>query len=241
VTHDLQIGWFGKLPSDGDFAHRRMPRSVLDVLDDWLRRGLAQLQARSPAAWRDSFAAAPTWNCAIPAPVAGGMTLVGLIAPSRDRVGRQFPLCAGVVLPPEEPVSALLADAHGWLRTLGKLVIDARDQQMPLEAFDAAIRSIAVPRPGQYGGAYAGADDILAILGSAESPDIPTVPMPLAHALPWPELPMTFDARQSVSYWWTNAGAGHPLRGFTTESDLAPSLLVTLVQPLVGRNSRSTS
>ena len=43
---DLSIGFFGKLPSHGDFLSRRLPRSFVDPWDSWLqsrtaRRGLA--------------------------------------------------------------------------------------------------------------------------------------------------------------------------------------------------------
>ncbi len=238
MTLAPKIGWFGKLPSVGDFAHRRLPRPLLDVLDDWLRRGLADLRTRMPDNWHESFANAPMWNCAIPARVTGGTTLVGLIAPSHDRVGRQFPLCAGIALGADQPAGMLLADAHGWLRDLGQLVIAAKRESMTLEAFDAAACRIAVPQPGLVCEPALGGDDILSVLGF-EAPDVPTVPMPLAQALPWPELPMMFDPGQSTTYWWTHTGAGQPLRGFTSDSALEPSLLYTLVQPLVGR-SRST-
>ena len=60
--------------------------------------------------------------------------------------------------------------------------------------------------------------------------DVPTVPMPLAHALPWPELPLQFDPAGTTSYWWTNTGNGGPLRGFTSDAGLSPSLLLTLMR-----------
>src|SRR5439155_25245779 len=103
---------------------------------------------------------------------------------------------------------------------------------IPLEAFDEAVRSIPLPHIAPAAIPDAGMSDIIDIIGAAA--DVPTVPMPLAYALPWPELPTLFDAGTPTSFWWTNAGAGGPLRGFTTEVGLAPSLLVRLMQPLSG-------
>ena len=229
----VSIGWYGKLPCSGDFVSRRIPRSLLDIMDEWLGHGLAEMRAADPDHWRESFAAAPAWNCALPACATGGSTLIGLVAPSRDRVGREFPICAGVALPADAPTGQLLADAHGWLWSLGRTVIEARDRAISLEAFDEAIRSIELPRITASSDAEAGMSDIIDIIGPSVA-DVPTVPMPLAYALPWPELPTLFDATEPTCFWWTNTSAGGPLRGFTTELGLAPSLFVRLMQPLPG-------
>ncbi|MEO8345030.1 MAG: type VI secretion system-associated protein TagF [Betaproteobacteria bacterium] len=234
MTKELEIGWFGKLPSSGDFGFRRLPRALLDDLDDWLRLGLTELRGSMPHDWKEVFTSAPTWNCAIPACVAGGNTLIGVLAPSHDRVGREFPLCAGVVLPGSTAAIQLLAEAHGWLDTLGRIVIEARDHSLPLEDFDTSVRAIALPRPRAHAISSGGGEDILGVLGAGPV-DVPTVPMPLAHALPWPELPMMFDAGNPTCFWWTHPGPGTPLRGFTSDIGLTPSLFVTLMRPLVPR------
>jgi type VI secretion system protein ImpM len=234
MTAELEIGWFGKLPSAGDFVFRRIPRSLLDALDSWLSRGLADYRVAMPNDWRTHFAAAAPWNCAIPACVGGGTTLIGLIVPSRDRVGREFPLCAGVALPPDAATNRLLADVPGWLSRLGQVVVEARDRGLPLDEFDANIRAIALPPPAKRGAPVTGGNDILDILGLGPI-DAPTVPMPLAHAVPWPELPMIFDAEKPTSFWWTNPGPGVALSGFTTDLGLDPSLLIRLMGPVTPR------
>ncbi|MFO1305417.1 MAG: type VI secretion system-associated protein TagF [Burkholderiales bacterium] len=228
----FEIGWFGKLPCAGDFIYRRMPRDLLGGLDNWLQQGLSQLRGTYPAEWRGIYDTAPTWNCAIPSTVTqAGRTLVGLITPSRDRVGREFPLCAGVAVPEGEVPTALLATAHDWLQQLGRLVAQAKARPSTVDAFDAAVASIALPSSGRAPAA-GGPGDILSILNMDDaSEDVPTIPMPLAHSLPWPDLPRIFDDKGVTSFWWTNTGAGGPLRGFTTDVGLAPSLMLTLMRP----------
>jgi len=234
VSAELQIGWFGKLPSSGDFVFRRMPRTLLDALDAWLSRGLAEYRAAMPDDWRTQFAAASVWNCAIPACVGGGSTLIGLLLPSHDRVGREFPLYAGVALPPDAATHLLLADADGWLWRLGQVVVEARDRVLPLDEFDAKVQAITLPSARQDGVAATGGGEILGILGLGPI-DAPTVPMPLARAVPWPELPMIFDAENPTSYWWTNTGTSTTLSGFTTDLGLDPSLLIRLMGPVTPR------
>ena len=234
-TTKLDIGWFGKLPCAGDFIYRRLPRTLLSGLDNWLQQGLSQLRATYPAEWRGIYDTAPTWNCAIPPPVTQvGQTLIGLITPSRDRVGREFPLCAGVAVPEGISPTSLLASAHDWLQELGRVVAQAKARPSTVEAFDAAVSAIALPDPGAKNGGE-GIGDILSMLNVDDaSEDVPTIPMPLAHSLPWPDLPRIFDQRGFTSYWWTNTGAGGPLRGFTTDVGLAPSLMLTLMRPQFG-------
>lgn len=239
LSEEPTIGWYGKLPSAGDFVSRRLPRGLVDVLDDWLRRGVAEVRAAMPDTWREVFAAAPAWNCAIPAALTGGISFIGLIAPSRDRVAREFPICVGVSLSDFDGARDLLADAHGWLWTLGQRVVEARERQWPLEAFDAALLDIALPKPGARAGDHDGTTDIFDVINGAGT-DVVTLPMPLALALPWPELPNLFDPDASTSFWWTNTGAGAPLRGFINESRLSPSLFVTLMRPLTPLGSRTS-
>jgi type VI secretion system protein ImpM len=239
VSGEVAIGWFGKLPCAGDFVYRRLPYAVVDAVDQWLRRGLAELRAAEPANWRQVYGDAPIWNCAVPARSTGtGMTLIGLLAPSRDRVGREFPLCAGLALPESRTAGAFLAASHEWLATLGRLVIEARARPTTLDAFDDAVQRIALPTSVSSGLPSSGGDDILSILNST-SEDVPTVPMPLAHTLPWPDLPREFDPDAGTSYWWTNTADGAALRGFTTDSGLAPSLLLTLMRVQAAAPRRS--
>ncbi|MDQ6618119.1 MAG: type VI secretion system-associated protein TagF, partial [Pseudomonadota bacterium] len=198
---------------------------------DWLRRGVTELRATMPDEWRTAFSSAPAWNCVIPSCLTGSRTFIGVIAPSRDRVGREFPICAGVALTGDAASRELIADAHGWMWSLGELIVEARDRPMPLEAFDASLLDIPLPAiPAESGGSTSD-HDILSVLGDGGA-DVATLPMRLAQALPWPELPNMFDSSSATSFWWTNAGAGGPLRGFSTDDGLAPSVMVTLMRPL---------
>jgi type VI secretion system protein ImpM len=232
MNAELEIGWYGKLPSSGDFVSRRIPRSLMGALDTWLARGLEELRLQMPDDWRQHFDKAPLWNCALPARIGAGTSLIGVLIPSRDRVGRAFPLCAGVALPHGAPTRQLLTDVAEWLRHLGHAVVEARDNVLSLEDFDANLRAIELPSPARHGLAATGGSDIFDALGIGPL-DAPTIPMPLAQAVPWPELPMIFDAREPTSYWWTGGERGSPVSGFTTDSGLEPSLLMKLLGPQI--------
>ncbi|CAN5127773.1 hypothetical protein BH11PSE2_BH11PSE2_19280 [soil metagenome] len=80
------VGLFGKLPAAGDFVRRRLSAETVSDLDCWLQMRLAEVSR----AWRDEDAKALRFLAT--AGVFGSAALVGVMAPSRDRVGRRFPL-----------------------------------------------------------------------------------------------------------------------------------------------------
>ena len=55
-------GWFGKLPSLGDFASRRVDVDFMEAWDGWLAQGLAGWQARDGDAWLTDYLNGPSWR-----------------------------------------------------------------------------------------------------------------------------------------------------------------------------------
>lgn len=123
------IGWWGKLPTRGDFVGRGMPRAWLRVWDEWLQRGLAHGARQLGAeAFRHRLLAMPPWQGLILPATPGLGTWCGVVAPSSDRVGRAYPLwlaeCYGTDTLDRVGIAALqrralrLAD---WLDRIGAL------------------------------------------------------------------------------------------------------------------------
>ncbi len=83
---------FGKLPAHGDFLSRGLDDMTAGGLDDFLTASLSQ--AAMLEDFDDLYPAAPAWRFVIEL---GGQAVCGVIAPSVDKVGRQFPVMAGVV------------------------------------------------------------------------------------------------------------------------------------------------
>ena len=82
-------GWYGKLPSLGDFASRRLSPLFVEPWDRWLATGLDAWR-NADEAWLAAFLAAPTWRFALGAgvPFAQSPGYAGVLMPSVDRVGR---------------------------------------------------------------------------------------------------------------------------------------------------------
>src|SRR5690606_39018525 len=92
-------GFYGKLPSRGDFVSRRLPQPFVATWDAWLQQGIAASQAALGQRWLDVYLTSPIWRFALAPQVCGGAAYIGVLVPSVDRVGRYFPLTAALALP----------------------------------------------------------------------------------------------------------------------------------------------
>ena len=63
-------GFYGKLPSEGDFVTRRLPWEFTSVWDDWLQQGMHASRVALGAGWLDLYLSAPIWRLAICRPPA---------------------------------------------------------------------------------------------------------------------------------------------------------------------------
>lgn len=92
-------GFYGKLPSRGDFVSRGLPRAFLDPWTAWMNDGLRACgQLGGGTAFAMKADAAP-WNFSLAPGFAGPSAAAGFFLPSRDRVGREYPLTVVVLLP----------------------------------------------------------------------------------------------------------------------------------------------
>jgi type VI secretion system protein ImpM len=140
------VGVFGKLPVMGDFLDRGLPRDAVDRWHAWLVAGLASARAELGARFEPAYMAAPVWRF-----VAPGLGLTGVLLPSVDAVGRQFPLTLAAVLP-ADPDPLALVEAEGWFETLE----DAGRAGLALDGAPApwitAVTGLAGPRPARSAG-----------------------------------------------------------------------------------------
>lgn len=136
-------GWYGKLPSLGDFASRRLPPGFLEAWDDWLASGLADWRKREPGTWLDAYLASPSWRFVLMPGVLPGGAWAGVLMPSVDKVGRYFPLTLARPLDPlprsVPQAQALLA----WLERLDDLTVSALQDDWPVEQLETALEHLA--------------------------------------------------------------------------------------------------
>ena len=99
----IDVGFYGKLPSHGDFLRRRVSDPFVGVWDGWLQECLAASRAELGDAWLDIYLTSPAWRFACAAGACGPAPILGVMVPSVDRVGRYFPLTLVAELPMNAP------------------------------------------------------------------------------------------------------------------------------------------
>ena len=144
-------GFFGKIPGNGDFVARRLPRAFTDPWDAWLQAGIADSQTRLGDAWLPVYLNSPIWRFALGAGVCGPQSWYGVMMPSVDRVSRCFPftIAAGA------GGGAMASGAGGvpsaaWYAELEALALSALGAGFSLPGCDAALAALpqALSVPG---------------------------------------------------------------------------------------------
>ncbi len=84
------IGLFGKIPMRGDFLSSALPRSFQDKVEHWVRAGF--VEAKKNPNWHSEYLSSPIWQFATARGYFDNNAWCGIIMPSVDAVGRNFPM-----------------------------------------------------------------------------------------------------------------------------------------------------
>lgn len=198
---ESRIAWFGKLPGQGDFVGRRMPRAVGDEWDAWLSRGLDQLRAKGSGQWEPGFIQSPLWFFV--ASLGGkALPICGVLAPSADRIGRCYPITALAIasdracsLAPDPMLERFFAGTR-------EAIVDARRLAWPAEELDAKLSSLPWPFNADIAPAAAAPSmaGILADLGLSPSQGVGGT-----GGRPWGAGRDVLRSKQARSVWWSDS------------------------------------
>lgn len=146
MSDSFETGWYGKLPSNGDFVTRRVPPSFIEPWDAWLNAMLAGSRERLGAGWREAYLSAPAWRFVLAPGVLTEEAWAGVMLPSVDAVGRHFPLTVASALPATslDPVATLVR-AHRWYAEVEPVAYAALSPQAEMETFDAQLLNRRFP------------------------------------------------------------------------------------------------
>lgn len=137
---DQVTGFYGKLPSHGDFLSRRLPRQFIEPWDQWLQGGLAASREQLGRQWLDTFLVSPIWQFALSPGLCGGEAWAGVMMPSVDKVGRYFPLTLAAKID-QYRLTGLFEPGCGWFEALSRLALSTLDYDFDLQAFDERLES----------------------------------------------------------------------------------------------------
>ena len=211
-AHNPIPGWYGKLPTLGDFASRRLDPSFIDPWDAWLAEGLSTLQTQAGDAWLDAYLASPVWRFVLMPGVVGLDTaMAGVLMPSVDRVGRYFPL---TLVAPIAPTPSSPADAESllaWLHQLDDAAADALHDDWSVDQLEAELERLQPPAlslPAVPPGASV-LDQIFQGHGPHASLPVSSR-ADLVSLLTHSATTSWLAAAQGLAFWWAESAEGTP-------------------------------
>jgi type VI secretion system protein ImpM len=140
MPSNAAVGFFGKLPSNGDFLQRRVPQSFLDIWDPWLQECVHASRESLQEAWLPAYLTSPVWRFVLPEAICGSGAYAGILAPSVDRVGRYFPMTIVTQVDIDANPLDFAMQRRSWFDALESLLVTALGEtEVDLEWFDAQV------------------------------------------------------------------------------------------------------
>lgn len=136
----LEVGFYGKLPSHGDFLRRRVSDAFVRVWDAWLQECIGASRASLGDRWLDVYLTSPAWRFACAGGTFGPAPVIGLMVPSVDRVGRYFHLTLVAELPQDVSIVSAATGLEGFFESAQRLVIETlAAESVDFERFDEEV------------------------------------------------------------------------------------------------------
>lgn len=144
------IGYFGKLPTNGDFIQRRLNSNQVNCWDQWLQRTIPHSQKELGNNWLQCYLTSPVWRFLLARNTIDDQAYIGTMIPSMDKVGRYFPftILTPVALP--TAAQAFSKATSNWFETVEDLQFDALENKFEsLETFDDKLTDLTPPWSSQ--------------------------------------------------------------------------------------------
>ncbi|KMO17924.1 type VI secretion system-associated protein TagF [Methylobacterium platani] len=197
------VGFFGKVPTRGDFVSRRLGGPLHDALDQWLSRALVASRRQLGEAWLPAYLVAPVWRFVLGRGTMGPHPAVGVLMPSVDRVGRYFPLVLAAEMPGLTDPWRLFRLSGGWFDAAEARARACLDDDFDFHAFETGLADLGLP--GLPPGDLADAPRRFGLDGEAEA----------LRAYADAVEGVLAGSRRAFTLWWT-----------TGSEAVAPSLLL---------------
>ncbi|MEL6519831.1 MAG: type VI secretion system-associated protein TagF, partial [Pseudomonadota bacterium] len=188
----MTVALFGKLPAKGDFVSRGMPPELQRIWDRWLSQVFEGARQQLAEQWPSVYVTAPVWRFWIGDAVFGH-AVTGALAPSMDKVGREFPLSVFLHDAGEQhPAPPVAGDGNeAWYATLDQLMLGATSHSFDGD-IDRLLGEVALPEGTNQAAAE---DDRRAFFAFGEEGLAPLLQDVREHDHQL--------AAAGRSYWWT--------------------------------------
>ena len=145
--HQPIPGWYGKVPSLGDFVKRRLPVEFVTSWDAWLQDVLQATRTALGEGWLDCYLTMPIWRFVLLPGLMGPSGWAGVLMPSVDRVGRHFPLTVAVALVSHTAAARAVFEGADWFAGMEDAALAVLDPTRGADDLDDALVHSAFASP----------------------------------------------------------------------------------------------
>lgn len=191
-----ELGFYGKLPTYGDFIQKRMPQDFINPWHKWLQSCMLAAREHEPENWLSYYLNCPAWCFVLSAGICGSQPVAGVTIPSVDKVGRYFNFTMASILTTEIRPASFASSCHQWLEGVESLALAILDEELDQQGIDESINSQSLElnyAPGANSAFEFGPD--LARIVYAESKGITEQLPDLLHD-------MILLERERYGLWW---------------------------------------
>ncbi|MEE9318997.1 MAG: type VI secretion system-associated protein TagF [Granulosicoccus sp.] len=135
------LGYYGKTIHRGDFVRFNLPKTFVNVWDDWLQELLLFGEEKHGSNWSTCYADADSYRFVLSPGIAGDSAWAGIVSPSIDKVARRFPFCLSAELPGGVTPILAFSQLDGWFTKLEHL---SRDLATSDYEFDNLQQSLTI-------------------------------------------------------------------------------------------------
>lgn len=205
----MALALYGKLISKRDFIAVDLPNGFLARWEPWLQGSMSAAMHEFGQGWPQIFFTAPIWRFWFGSAVLGTQVL-GVMMPSMDGVGRQFPLTLLATPPQGRIFRSLLHDPQaGWFEKAEDFLLATLDDGASYESTIQAMKAHDLPAAAMIPDLPEGVSELAGVKIAVGHPDAD-------YAMPLSGLLAAQRAAQDETrtLWWTIGGEHYPPLAF---------------------------
>ncbi|HHL18302.1 MAG TPA: type VI secretion system-associated protein TagF [Thiothrix sp.] len=137
-------GYYGKVPTHGDFVSGSLPRQFIDPWDTWLQQAMATSRQQIGENWLNSYLTAPPYHYVLSPNLCGENIWLGVMIPSVDRIGRYYPLTLCRTVSPTANPLLLFQQHQQWFTDAQTLLLSCLEEAFELAEFEQKLKHLVI-------------------------------------------------------------------------------------------------
>jgi len=138
----IKTGYFGKVPTHGDFVSHGLPTSFIQPWDAWLQQAILSSHQDLGEEWLNYYLTSPIYRFVLSPAICGSESWSGIIIPSVDQVGRYYPMTLSSKNTANTNPFVTLQQNQEWVSNLETLALTCLQDDFNLEQFNNNLNDV---------------------------------------------------------------------------------------------------